>query len=59
MYLPYFLICVFYCEFYETIQLKDEYKEEFATGMALFGGPDGFDAWMKINTHPTCTKKVY
>jgi hypothetical protein len=48
MYLPYFLI-----------QLKDEYKEEFATGMARFGGPDGFDAWMKINTHPTCTKKVY
>ncbi|KAM0873492.1 hypothetical protein ACQ4PT_038044 [Festuca glaucescens] len=40
-----------------AMQLKDEYKEEFATGMALFGGPDGFDAWMRINTHPTCTKK--
>jgi hypothetical protein len=26
--------------------------------MGLFGGPDEFDAWMKLNTHPTCSKKV-
>jgi hypothetical protein len=32
--------------------------DDFAREMGLFGGPDGFDAWMKLNTHPTCSKKV-
>jgi hypothetical protein len=38
--------------------LKDEYKDVGALEMGLFGGPDGFDSWMKLNTHPSCTQKV-
>ncbi|KAM0874329.1 hypothetical protein ACQ4PT_037490 [Festuca glaucescens] len=40
-----------------SLELKDEYKEVVALEMGLFGGPDGFDSWMKLNTHPTCTQK--
>jgi hypothetical protein len=38
--------------------LKDEYKEEFAREMGLFGGANGFTEWMNLNTHPTCRPKV-
>jgi hypothetical protein len=40
------------------MQLKDEYKDDFARDMGLFGGLDGFKAWMTLNTHPTCPEKV-
>ncbi|KAM0875508.1 hypothetical protein ACQ4PT_036735 [Festuca glaucescens] len=43
--------CLLYC------MLKDEYKDVGALEMGLFGGPDGFDSWMKLNTHPSCTQK--
>ncbi|KAM0875509.1 hypothetical protein ACQ4PT_036735 [Festuca glaucescens] len=39
------------------LELKDEYKDVGALEMGLFGGPDGFDSWMKLNTHPSCTQK--
>ncbi|KAM0882676.1 hypothetical protein ACQ4PT_032179 [Festuca glaucescens] len=39
------------------LELKDEYKDVGALEMGLFGGPDGFDSWMKLNTHPSCTRK--
>ncbi|KAM0886807.1 hypothetical protein ACQ4PT_029463 [Festuca glaucescens] len=45
--------CLLYC------MLKDEYKEVVALEMGLFGGPDGFDSWMKLNMHPTCTQKNF
>ncbi|KAM0856499.1 hypothetical protein ACQ4PT_049106 [Festuca glaucescens] len=40
-----------------SLELKDEYKDVGALEMGLFGGPDGFDSWMKLNTHPSCTQK--
>jgi hypothetical protein len=40
------------------LQPKEEYKDDFIREMGLFGRPDGFDAWMKLNTHPTCSEKV-
>jgi hypothetical protein len=40
------------------MQLKDEYKDDFARDMGLFGGPDGFKAWMTLNTHPICPEKI-
>jgi hypothetical protein len=40
------------------MQLKDEYKDDFARDMGLFGGLDGFKAWMTLNTHRTCPEKV-
>ncbi|KAM0824231.1 hypothetical protein ACQ4PT_070342 [Festuca glaucescens] len=40
-----------------SLELKDEYKEVVALEMGLFGGPDGFDSWMKLNMHPTCMQK--
>ncbi|KAM0872806.1 hypothetical protein ACQ4PT_038482 [Festuca glaucescens] len=40
-----------------TLELKEEYKEAVAREMGLFGGPEGFDSWRKLNTHPTCTQK--
>ena len=26
--------------------------------LGLFGGADGFEAWMKLNVHPTATTQV-
>ncbi|KAM0890205.1 hypothetical protein ACQ4PT_027189 [Festuca glaucescens] len=40
-----------------SLELKDEYKDVGALEMGLFGGPEGFDSWMKLNTHPSCTQK--
>ncbi|KAM0840819.1 hypothetical protein ACQ4PT_059396 [Festuca glaucescens] len=42
-----------------SLELKDEYKDVGALEMGLFGGPDGFDSWMKLNTHPSCTQKNF
>jgi hypothetical protein len=41
------------------MQLKDVYKDDFAHDMGLFGGLDGFKAWMTLNTHPMCPEKVF
>jgi hypothetical protein len=55
------LLCIFFlhciCHFI-CFQLKDEYKDVGALEMGLFGGPNGFNSWMKLNTHPSCTQKV-
>ncbi|KAM0860968.1 hypothetical protein ACQ4PT_046206 [Festuca glaucescens] len=40
-----------------ALELKDEYKEDIAREMGLFGGPNGFEAWMNLNTHPSCKRK--
>ncbi|XP_047079482.1 uncharacterized protein LOC124690090 [Lolium rigidum] len=40
-----------------VLELKDEYKEDIAREMGLFGGPNGFEAWMNLNTHPSCKQK--
>ncbi|KAM0884639.1 hypothetical protein ACQ4PT_030878 [Festuca glaucescens] len=40
-----------------ALELKDEYKEDIAREMGLFGGPNGFEAWMNLNTHPSCKQK--
>ncbi|KAM0871235.1 hypothetical protein ACQ4PT_039525 [Festuca glaucescens] len=40
-----------------VLELKDEYKEFIAREMGLFGGPNGFEAWMNLNTHPSCKQK--
>jgi len=40
------------------MQLKDEFKDDLAREMGLFGGPAGFQAWMNLNTHPTCSEQV-
>jgi hypothetical protein len=42
----------------KNMQLKDEYKNDFARDMGLFGGLDGFKAWMTLNTYPICLEKV-
>ena len=39
-------------------QLRDEFKDVLAREMGLFGGAEGFEAWMKINVHPTATSQV-
>jgi hypothetical protein len=41
------------------LQLKDEFKDDIACDMGLFGGHDGFEYWMETNIHPTCTGKVF
>lgn len=38
-----------------SLELRDEFKDDLALGMGLFGGPNGFNSWMDLNTHPTCT----
>ncbi|KAM0833480.1 hypothetical protein ACQ4PT_064234 [Festuca glaucescens] len=40
-----------------VLELKDEYKEDIAREIGLFGGPNGFEAWMNLNTHPSCKQK--
>jgi hypothetical protein len=40
------------------MQLKDEFKDDIAREVGLFGGAKGFESWMELNTHPTCNEKV-
>lgn len=38
-----------------SMKLRDEFKDDFARELGLFGGSEGFNAWMNVNIHPTCT----
>uniref|UniRef100_A0A8I6YFQ6 Uncharacterized protein n=1 Tax=Hordeum vulgare subsp. vulgare TaxID=112509 RepID=A0A8I6YFQ6_HORVV len=39
-----------------NFQLKGEFREESHNRFDLFGGPGGFETWMKQNIHPSCSQ---
>ncbi|KAI4964069.1 hypothetical protein ZWY2020_008419 [Hordeum vulgare] len=41
---------------FDNFQLKGEFREESHSRFDLFGGPGGFETWMKQNIHPSCSQ---